>query len=99
MATHFKSRTPHRGGRQFSRYPANRSFSRGPRRSAPKARSIDVSRFINAGSQPIGEPEVFVPTHRFADFNVDQRIKANIAQKGYETPTPIQDQAIPLILE
>jgi superfamily II DNA/RNA helicase len=37
--------------------------------------------------------------HRFADFNIDERIKHNIARKGYETPTPIQDQSIPSILD
>lgn len=40
-----------------------------------------------------------MPTHAFADFSVDERIKANIAKKGYLTPTPIQDKAIPVILE
>jgi len=32
------------------------------------------------------------------DFNIDPRIKHNIGQKGYATPTPIQDKAIPHIL-
>jgi len=45
------------------------------------------------------EKDVYVPKHRFADFNIDERIKGNIEKKGYVTPTPIQDQAIPLILE
>ena len=40
-----------------------------------------------------------MPTHAFADFNIDERIKANIAKKGYTTPTPIQDEAIPRVLE
>jgi len=43
--------------------------------------------------------ETYTPTHRFADFAIDERIKLNIAQKGYDTPTPIQDQSIPHILE
>ena len=32
------------------------------------------------------------------DLNVDPRIKHNIGRKGYTTPTPIQDKAIPHIL-
>ncbi len=32
------------------------------------------------------------------DFEIDPRIKHNIGAKGYTTPTPIQDQAIPHIL-
>ena len=41
------------------------------------------------------EEIVFVPEHTFADFDVDPRLKANIIKKGYDTPTPIQDKAIP----
>ncbi len=37
--------------------------------------------------------------HTFADFAIDERIKGNVRAKGYVTPTPIQDEAIPRILE
>lgn len=37
--------------------------------------------------------------HKFSDFAIDQKLKENIFQKGFTTPTPIQDQAIALILE
>ncbi|MBI1755259.1 DEAD/DEAH box helicase [Candidatus Azambacteria bacterium] len=58
---------------------------------------IDVSRYINKAV--ITEAvEHFIPEHRFADFAVDARIKANIAAKGYMTPTPIQDRAIAHVL-
>ena len=40
-----------------------------------------------------------MPKHTFADFAIDERIKQNISRKGYVTPTPIQDQSIPRILE
>ena len=33
--------------------------------------------------------------HKFEDFQMDPRIKNNVKQKGYLTPTPIQDQTIP----
>lgn len=39
-----------------------------------------------------------MPVHKFADFSIDDRLKANIVSKGYTTPTPIQDKAIPHIL-
>jgi ATP-dependent RNA helicase RhlE len=102
MTTHFKPRTPSRGG-QSSRYPSRRPFSRAPqrhqqRRSATGAR-IDVSRFINTKAIDTAPAEVFIPTHRFIDFNIDERVKQNIIKKGYETPTPIQDQAIPFVLQ
>jgi superfamily II DNA/RNA helicase len=41
----------------------------------------------------------YVPTHNFADFEIDARIKGNIEKRGYVTPTPIQDEAIPQILQ
>jgi ATP-dependent RNA helicase RhlE len=57
----------------------------------------DVSKFINK-AVITEEVEVFVPEHKFADFELAPLLKQNIALKGYETPTPIQDRAIPHIL-
>ena len=37
--------------------------------------------------------------HAFADFKVADELQANVAARGYKTPTPIQDQAIGPILE
>ena len=45
------------------------------------------------------EVENFVPEHSFQDFKVDERLKLAISAKGYKTPTPIQDRAIPHILK
>lgn len=87
--------------RSQHRYGGQRNFRRG-RQSAPrKSRNFgvfnDISRFVNKG--PIEDmPENYVPHHSFADFEIDERIKQNIAQKGYSHPTPIQDQSIPQIL-
>jgi superfamily II DNA/RNA helicase len=44
------------------------------------------------------EAVVFTPDNLFKDFQVDERLKANIVAKGYVTPTPIQDRIIPHIL-
>jgi superfamily II DNA/RNA helicase len=41
----------------------------------------------------------YEPTHAFADFPIDARLKDNITKKGYVTPSAIQDQSIPVILE
>lgn len=35
----------------------------------------------------------------FEQFNLDPRINAGIQSAGYSTPTPIQEQAIPVVLE
>ena len=96
------------GNRPFSSRPGFKggssrpSFgSRGPQRGGGKGgfktSSFDPSRFIN---KTIVEEKVvqFVPTHTFADFAFDDRIKANIVTKGSTLPTPIQDRAIPEVL-
>jgi|GEM_PF-131308 len=41
----------------------------------------------------------YAPKHAFSDFLVEEQVKQNIIKRGYTTPTPIQDQAIPLLLE
>lgn len=58
---------------------------------------IDPARFVNKAAAPEAVA-VFVPEHQFADFAVDARLKQNIIAKGYTTPTPIQDKAIPQVL-
>jgi ATP-dependent RNA helicase RhlE len=101
MTTHFKPRGP-QGGKRFSRHSGSRSFSHAPRRQSrggAKSQRIDVSRFINTQIVSVEDAAPFIPTHHFADFQIDERIKKNIAAKGYVTPTPIQDEAIPFILE
>lgn len=80
--------------------PGHRQF--GPPRHKQRAKAthgayIHPSKFINK-AKPV-EEEVYEPTHRFADFPFNEALHANIQHKGYETPSPIQDQSIPLILE
>jgi superfamily II DNA/RNA helicase len=36
---------------------------------------------------------------RFTDFNLDPRVNEGIDAMGYESPTPIQEQVIPIILD
>ncbi|MEK9195898.1 MAG: DEAD/DEAH box helicase, partial [Patescibacteria group bacterium] len=38
--------------------------------------------------------EQYVPTNTFADFQISGKIKQNLKDRGYITPTPIQDQTI-----
>ncbi len=75
------------------------SFSRGGTRSrGSQGERIDVSRFINKAA-PAEEKVEYVPKHQFMDFPLNERIQRNLADKGYKTPTPIQDQAIPAVIE
>ena len=96
----------HSAPRAFSaRPPLGRSFnasrggsSRGGGKRGPrKGQHIDISKFINK-TVITEEAVVFTPEHLFKDFIIDERLKANIIGKGYETPTPIQDRVIPHIL-
>ena len=62
-----------------------------------RGENIDPSKFINKAVKFEG-PDHFISEHKFQDFKVDQRLIQAVVMKGYKTPTPIQDQAIPHIL-
>lgn len=85
------------------RRPAPRGRFGGNRRAPSRGRggmgqSINPSKFVNRAV--ITEvAAVFVPEHKFSDFLIDERLKANIISKGYIDPTPIQDRAIPHVLK
>ncbi|MEK7501011.1 MAG: DEAD/DEAH box helicase [Patescibacteria group bacterium] len=89
--------------RSFNNRGPRKPFSRRPgfqrRQSGKKGLSqyVDPARFINKAVMAEAE-EDFTPKHKFQDFNVDPRLKNAILAKGYKTPTPIQDQIIPHIL-
>ncbi|HVZ75803.1 MAG TPA: DEAD/DEAH box helicase [Candidatus Paceibacterota bacterium] len=59
---------------------------------------IDPARFVNK-AVITEEVEHFVPEHQFADFAIDEGLKRAVVAKGYVTPTPIQDRAIPHVLK
>ncbi len=73
-----------------------RKFShfRGPR----VIKSFDPTNFIQyklAAEEVSCAPDI---VHAFADFPIADQLKRNIAARGYQAPTPIQDQAIPSVL-
>lgn len=84
-------RRPHRGSSSGS----SRGYSG---RSKAPAKKFDPSVFIKKVEEQITAP-VYIPKNMFSDFLISEQIKENIRIKGYTTPTPIQDQTIPLILE
>jgi ATP-dependent RNA helicase RhlE len=89
---------PRFGGGRPSFGGGNRGGGNGGGRSrGPMGEHIDVARFINKAV--ITEEVVnFVPVHQFADFDISDKIKQNLEAKGYVLPTPIQDKAIPHVL-
>lgn len=94
-----------RGFRGNGRNHRNGGGSRGryrPQAKSPSNRSgrseyIDINRFIRKGSDL--HIEDYTPRNSFNDFGLSQELLRNVEQKGYATPTPIQDQAIPYVLE
>lgn len=83
------------GSRGYSR-GGNRSQSRG---GGMRGERIDFSRFINKAVEVSEKIEHFKPEHQFKDFNIEQELKEAIIKKGYTLPTPIQDRAIPHIID
>lgn len=73
-----------------------------PRTNRPKRPGggayIHPSKFVNAAVDKKDEV-IYESKHRFVDFAFSQALQANIAHKGYETPSAIQDQSIPPALE
>jgi len=89
-----------RGPRQNDR---NRGQNGGGRRGGfasrrPAKKYIDPSRFINkAVAKEVEAP--YEPENHFKDFPFGVDLHQNIARKGYERPSAIQDQAIPHIIQ
>ncbi len=84
----------HRGPRT-SRPIRNRGFR--PVSKRKQAVFADISKFVNKATV-IEKVVVYVPEHKFSDFALTEFLKENISKKGYVMPTPIQDKAIPHIL-
>ena len=85
-------------GRSANGFRGGRSFGGGGRR----IRSFDPSSIVEnlkKPDAPVAVDEVFEPKHAFSDFAVSELIKQNVLARSYKTPTPIQDQVIPLVLD
>jgi len=62
-------------------------------------KSIDVNRFINKARPEEQTEAEAVSVGKFRDIKICEPLKQAIIARGFDTPTPIQDQAIPIILE
>ncbi|MFA5742476.1 MAG: DEAD/DEAH box helicase [Candidatus Paceibacterota bacterium] len=94
------------GGRSDFRRGGSSSGSRGgfSGKGRFSGNKLDIARFIQKNeaeirNHPVKDEEVYKPVHKFADFKIENDLKNNIAKKGYNDPTPIQDQVIPLLLQ
>lgn len=70
----------------------NRGYSRGR-----QIKKLDPNLFINK-PQTFDVPKEQESLARFSQYNIDEKLKRNIADHGYQIPTQIQEQAIPQIL-
>ncbi len=87
-------------GKKFNGGGSNRGkFSRanGGGKKGPKKQNINISRYINHNVAE-KDPAVYEPKNSFADFGFVSRLADNLARIGYEKPSAIQDQAIPLVM-
>lgn len=97
--SYYKKARPQRG-EQKSRAQGYSRKSNGGNSQKSKRRGsyINPSKFINQTSSTSSQIE-YSPKHRFIDFPFKEALHANIRAKGYETPSAIQDQAIPYIID
>jgi ATP-dependent RNA helicase RhlE len=85
-------KSPRAGGKVFRN---SRFGGQAPKRHGAY---INPDKFVNKATAP-ADVIVFEPTHQFRDFPFIAGLHANIAAKGYITPTPVQDAAINPVLE
>lgn len=73
---------------------------RGGNRGMRHQKTFDPSSIVENLKRRTPEDFVdnYVPKHKFADFELCSELKNNIIGRGYTLPTPIQDEAIPEII-
>jgi len=93
------SRPSFGGGSRFKKPFGGNGGSRGGGggRRGPKPDFINENLFINKAKDV--KEEIYTAKHTFADFNIHENLANNLDKKGFVNPSPIQDQAIPLLLE
>lgn len=84
------------------RAPSGRRNSSSPRsgggsRRGKKMPTFDPSQFINKNPVKL-ERAAYIPTRQFTEFGLSSQLEQTIERMGITTPTPIQDQIIPHIL-
>ena len=78
-------------------YNSRKRFSPS-RQAVSSSDDIDTSRYIRKPTEKVSQEE-YVPKNSFSELNINDQLKKNILSRGYVKPTPIQDLAIPVILE
>jgi superfamily II DNA/RNA helicase len=83
-----------------NKYKPNNSGNRFGYKSKGRhqVKKLDAMQFVKKANPIEVDSEVAVSTVTFADFALDDKIKRNITEHGYTTPTQIQEKTIPHIL-
>ena len=89
-----QAHTPRRTAGQRQSYQS----SQRPKKTVRRGQYINPSKFVNK-TVVTTTVSVYEPTHVFNDFPLNHKLQANIVAKGYTSPSAIQDQAIPPLLE
>ncbi|WKZ26474.1 MAG: DEAD/DEAH box helicase [Candidatus Paceibacterota bacterium] len=92
----------HRGPNRSFRQSSFQNRRSQPGRFRPKSykfgQYIDPVKFVNKADYIEAETRNSKPENLFGDFKIEDKLKNVIKNKGYLTPTPIQDKTIPHIL-
>lgn len=88
-------------GRSYAERTHRRSSGRAPQqaRKGRFQKVFDVSKFINKNPVAPLEEEVYAPKHTFETFGLNTLIVGHTKAAGLTSPTPIQDQIIPHIMD
>ena len=85
------------GGRPKYAYRSHGRGNQRRRHTKPGKKYIDPKRFIKPASTEAAE--AYEPVNTFADFQLHPHVHQSIQARGFDVPSPIQDQAIPAALE
>lgn len=91
-------KTKQRPTKRTSNFNRNSSNSNGNRNKNKNTTSIDINKFISQAVSP-GKQEVYQVTNKFEDFPLTPELIKRIVDRGYTSPTEIQDKSINHILE
>lgn len=62
-----------------------------------RIKTFDPSHVVDNAPEYV--QEVHEQKHNFSDFAISEKLKSSIARRGFTTPTPIQDESIPVLLQ
>lgn len=63
-----------------------------------RSKGVDPNKFIKKAIIKIEEKK-YIPSLDFQNLQIHEQIKKNLIYRNYISPTPIQDQAIPLVMD